>query len=199
MHRGLDPRMAAIECATPDLQIHRSIQAKDSVDTTDAAASAQEWVTFCVSHGLGEGPADFPTGECLPSESNLDYLGGVSFAKGCYLGQELTARTHHTGVTRKRLLPFTFHAADGDILFSLASKALLLEAGDNIMLNNKSVGKVRRVLIPATGAADPSQAIGIALFRLQHLSVEHGLSPAGLVLCDASQEGALVWPRRTPA
>ena len=29
----------------------------------------------------------------------------VSFHKGCYLGQELTARTHHTGVVRKRILP----------------------------------------------------------------------------------------------
>ena len=30
---------------------------------------------------------------------------GVSFHKGCYIGQELTARTHHTGVVRKRLMP----------------------------------------------------------------------------------------------
>ena len=29
----------------------------------------------------------------------------VSFHKGCYLGQELTARTHHTGVVRKRVVP----------------------------------------------------------------------------------------------
>ena len=31
--------------------------------------------------------------------------GTVSFNKGCYLGQELTARTHHTGVVRKRVMP----------------------------------------------------------------------------------------------
>jgi hypothetical protein len=41
----------------------------------------------------------------LPLESNLELLGGVSFTKGCYLGQELTARTHSRGVTRKRLMP----------------------------------------------------------------------------------------------
>lgn len=29
----------------------------------------------------------------------------VSWTKGCYLGQELTARTFHTGVTRKRIMP----------------------------------------------------------------------------------------------
>ena len=33
---------------------------------------------------------------------------GVSFHKGCYLGQELTARTHHTGVIRKRIMPLEF-------------------------------------------------------------------------------------------
>ena len=32
----------------------------------------------------------------------------VSFSKGCYLGQELTARTHHSGVVRKRVVPVTF-------------------------------------------------------------------------------------------
>ena len=32
----------------------------------------------------------------------------VSFSKGCYIGQELTARTHHTGVVRKRVVPVTF-------------------------------------------------------------------------------------------
>ena len=41
-------------------------------------------------------------------EYNLDYLHGVNFHKGCYIGQELTARTHHTGVIRKRILPLRF-------------------------------------------------------------------------------------------
>ncbi|PLW29118.1 hypothetical protein PCASD_15994 [Puccinia coronata f. sp. avenae] len=41
----------------------------------------------------------------LPFEANLDYHHGVDFRKGCYVGQELTARTYHTGVIRKRLVP----------------------------------------------------------------------------------------------
>ena len=32
-------------------------------------------------------------------------MGGIDFRKGCYVGQELTIRTHHTGVVRKRILP----------------------------------------------------------------------------------------------
>jgi transferase CAF17, mitochondrial len=40
---------------------------------------------------------------CL--ETNQEHLNAVSFNKGCYLGQELTARVHHTGVLRKRIMP----------------------------------------------------------------------------------------------
>jgi folate-binding Fe-S cluster repair protein YgfZ len=39
----------------------------------------------------------------------------VSFQKGCYIGQELTARTHHTGVIRKRIMPFTFDTPESVI------------------------------------------------------------------------------------
>jgi folate-binding protein YgfZ len=38
-------------------------------------------------------------------ESNQEQLNAVSFSKGCYLGQELTARVHYTGVLRKRIMP----------------------------------------------------------------------------------------------
>ena len=38
-------------------------------------------------------------------ESNQELLNAISFDKGCYLGQELTARVFHTGVIRKRIMP----------------------------------------------------------------------------------------------
>ncbi|KAG0410195.1 hypothetical protein HPB47_012686 [Ixodes persulcatus] len=41
-------------------------------------------------------------------------MSGVSFHKGCYIGQELTARTHHTGVVQKRIMPVVLlNRADG--------------------------------------------------------------------------------------
>ncbi|CAG0914369.1 unnamed protein product [Notodromas monacha] len=61
--------------------------------------------------GIAEGMKELIPETCFPLECNLDILNGVSFSKGCYIGQELTARTKHTGVVRKRLMPITFHGA----------------------------------------------------------------------------------------
>lgn len=41
----------------------------------------------------------------VAGESNQEFLNAVSFSKGCYLGQELTARVQYTGAIRKRILP----------------------------------------------------------------------------------------------
>lgn len=60
--------------------------------------------------GIGEGIRELPPGKCFPLEANADYLNGVSFNKGCYVGQELTARVHHSGVIRKRYMPLRFTA-----------------------------------------------------------------------------------------
>ena len=38
-------------------------------------------------------------------ECNQEFLNAISFTKGCYLGQELTARSQFTGVVRKRIVP----------------------------------------------------------------------------------------------
>ncbi|KAL1635068.1 ccr4 associated factor [Diplodia intermedia] len=65
-------------------------------------------------HGLAEGPAEMRVEEALPLESNVDLMRGVDFRKGCYIGQELTIRTKHTGVVRKRILPVRLYDLDGE-------------------------------------------------------------------------------------
>ncbi|KAK5982624.1 Glycine cleavage T-protein barrel domain protein, partial [Trichostrongylus colubriformis] len=55
---------------------------------------------------LGIAEACEELGGLLPFHVNGDLLNMVSLEKGCYIGQELTARTAHTGVIRRRVLPF---------------------------------------------------------------------------------------------
>ncbi|XP_050079779.1 putative transferase CAF17 homolog, mitochondrial [Anopheles maculipalpis] len=73
--------------------------------------TSQPYTRFRYSLGIGEGEENLPDGKCFPLECNCDLLHGVSFHKGCYIGQELTARTYHTGVIRKRLMPLVFEIA----------------------------------------------------------------------------------------
>ncbi len=60
------------------------------------------------------GTADIGTDELLWLETDADLLNGVSFTKGCYVGQENTARMHHRDKVRRRLLPLRFAGDPGD-------------------------------------------------------------------------------------
>lgn len=58
--------------------------------------------------GYIDSTRDFKPESLLPLELNFDFLPNVVSAdKGCYVGQELTARTFATGILRKRLVPVT--------------------------------------------------------------------------------------------
>jgi folate-binding protein YgfZ len=61
--------------------------------------------SYRVLQGLSSSPIEIVSDKSLPLEHSLLECGGVSFGKGCYLGQELTARTHFQGVVRKRVWP----------------------------------------------------------------------------------------------
>lgn len=59
--------------------------------------------------GVPEGQTELIKEQALPQESNIDVMGGIDYRKGCYIGQELTIRTYHTGVVRKRILPLQIY------------------------------------------------------------------------------------------
>lgn len=52
--------------------------------------------------------SDFQNTATLPFECNLDWMGGINYDKGCYMGQELTIRTWSGNGTVRRVLPITF-------------------------------------------------------------------------------------------
>ena len=56
--------------------------------------------------GVPEG-ADFGTEKIFALDAGLEELNGVSFTKGCYVGQELTSRMKHRATARKRILGVT--------------------------------------------------------------------------------------------
>ncbi|KAI0995478.1 hypothetical protein K3495_g12701 [Podosphaera aphanis] len=62
--------------------------------------------------GVPEGQDELIPEQAFPQESNIDLMGGIDYRKGCYVGQELTIRTHHTGVIRKRILPLQLYDLD---------------------------------------------------------------------------------------
>lgn len=62
--------------------------------------------------------------EFVPQMVNLDLIGGVSYSKGCYPGQEIVARTHYLGRSKQRMHRVQSNSPDamapGDRLYSAA-------------------------------------------------------------------------------
>ena len=83
-----------------------------------------------------EGPSEIEPNMTLPSEINLDLLGGISFDKGCFIGQEVNARIKWKGLVKKKYVPIKF---ENDYL----SLFKLDEIKDKrILLNDIEIGEV---------------------------------------------------------
>jgi folate-binding Fe-S cluster repair protein YgfZ len=94
-------------------------------------------------------------------EAGLDQLGAVDFEKGCYVGQEVTARTHYRGLVKRRLVPLTI-AGDPPAIDS------------EISWQGSVIGKSKTaaaLTAPITGAHEQADAksICLALLKLSDL------------------------------
>jgi folate-binding protein YgfZ len=119
------------------------------------AAAGALYARHLAGLGVGEGQ-DVYRPQSLPFEANLDLLDGASFRKGCYIGQELTHRTHVMLVTRKRLVPLL--AADGAAA-ELPSGPLFTVPADGSAAKPAPAGQAIAV---GAGAA------GVGVVRLKH-------------------------------
>lgn len=113
-------------------------------------APIESYHSHRVGLGVSEGNRDIVSGAAFPFEHNLDYLNGVSFIKGCYIGQELTARTHHVGETRKRVVPVTLE------------REIQIEGSPKLLAGKRSAGKV----LSLYGTQ------GLAIVRFPHLGAK---------------------------
>ncbi|MBT3990834.1 MAG: folate-binding protein YgfZ [Rhodospirillaceae bacterium] len=156
----IDPRLSAIGA--------RAMLPKETIDKilSDvgfAKADFKSYDNLRLSLGLPDSSRDLQIDKSILLESGFEELNGVDFDKGCYVGQELTARTKHRGLIKKRLIPVEY---DGPAL----------AAGTEITQGGKNAGELRSSLIT------DDHGIGLALLRLEALDNTEPLMADGTPL-----------------
>ncbi|WP_159999922.1 folate-binding protein YgfZ [Roseomonas sp. 18066] len=150
------PPEAAIAAPDPRLPEAgwRAILPRDSMP-----GASGDYARHRLSLGLPDGAPDMELEKSVLLEAGFDELAGISWSKGCYMGQELTARTKYRGLLKKRLIPV---AVDGP----------LPAPGTPVLRDGAEVGEMR------SGHAD---GLGLALLRLP-LAADAVLSCGAAVL-----------------
>jgi folate-binding protein YgfZ len=102
----VDPRLTALGA--------RAILARDRAGCVFAdiglvEADFETYDRLRLSLGIPDGSRDLVPEKSILLEAGFDELNGIDWQKGCYVGQELTARTKYRGLIRKRLMPVKIH------------------------------------------------------------------------------------------
>ena len=172
------------------------------VETHDTVTE-EDYTIHRIVRGVPEGSREIIPGVSFPMEANLDVMGGgtysvftsrstrnkiswmslVDFRKGCYVGQELTVRTYHTGVIRKRIFPVALHDSSKPLE---EVEQLVSEAPADKTIKPFVIGDVRKPR--GTGQLLNSvKGIGLALLRTDHLeAVDKGW--VGLVIGEGAEQ-----------
>lgn len=137
-HAGMGYRAMVEPSAMADLAARI-----DAVAEPESAYGAHR-----IRHGVPEGGTDFAYQDAFPHEANMDWLHGVDFDKGCYVGQEVVSRMEHRGTARTRILPVAYPAGIGP------------EPGAEIRAGERVIGRA--------GASVGGQ--GLALVRTDRLA-----------------------------
>jgi folate-binding protein YgfZ len=142
---GIPPQVP-VTAPDPRLEFagYRMISAEEIPDTASRAA----YDAHRLSLGLPDGPPDLEPEKTLLLEAGFDELGGVAWDKGCYMGQELTARTKYRGLVKRRLVPVTLDSASPP------------PSGTPILAEGVEVGSLRSC----------AGQIGLAMLRIDALS-----------------------------
>jgi len=96
---------AMAEGATPDPRLPEAGWRLLTDAPVPETASAGDYDAHRLALGLPDGSRDLQAEQSVLLEAGFDELHGVSWTKGCYMGQELTARTKYRGLVKRRLVP----------------------------------------------------------------------------------------------
>jgi tRNA-modifying protein YgfZ len=122
------PTVPALTVADPRLpQAGWRLLSTTPLPTT---AFEADWDSHRLALGLPDGSRDLEAEKTVLLEAGFDELNGVSWSKGCYMGQELTARTKYRGLLKRRLVP-------------VAVTGPLPAPGTQVMRNGTEVGDMR--------------------------------------------------------
>lgn len=165
-HQSINPHAVVAELLDPrsgQSTLWRILAIPESglVGDGEEIQDTQQYHLQRYKQGIAEGPQEIARESALPMEVNIDLAQGIDFKKGCYVGQELTIRTKHTGVVRKRMLPVRLE-------FSNSLPEVSLEPGTDIKQLDEAgtIKKGRAVGKVVAHIGD----IGLALCRLEMMT-----------------------------
>lgn len=133
-----------------------------------SSAAVSEWRFQDISDGVPwfEAPQ---TEQYIPQMLNIDQLGGISFNKGCYTGQEIVARTHYLGKAKRQLyLAETNEILPHDTALAVIDAQSLEKCGDILAFESK--GAVTRLLVVLQTVDDKSK--NFILDNQQHSPIQ---------------------------
>jgi folate-binding protein YgfZ len=103
-----DPRLPALGLR---VMLPPHLVAAAAAELGATLVDAADYEAHRIALGVPQGGLDFSYGDAFPHETDMDQLGGVDFAKGCYVGQEVVSRMEHRGTARTRMVPVRFVGA----------------------------------------------------------------------------------------
>ena len=110
--------------------------------SADDTAADEAWLAHRLAHGVPEGLAEFGSEQTLWLETNAVELNGVSFTKGCYVGQENTARMNWRQKVNRRLIVVPMDQSD-----PARQRAAYPELG--LAIDHRRAEDISAVLAPA--------------------------------------------------
>ncbi len=141
-------------------------------------ASEDDYWHFLIRQGVPSLGMSFGPEQFFPLDVNMDVLNGISYTKGCFVGQEVASRMKRKGDIRKRTL-----IARGDGLYADLTLGEALTAGDVYGEDEKA----KRVIVGKVYACTDKN--GLCLVRLDRLQ-KIGEVP---LFCNG-QKVVLIWP-----